>query len=58
MLAEGAKFAAPDPEHPFMKDPLSWRTNPIIQEMLFTAGPLFAKKWRLIRALRRVCAII
>jgi signal transduction histidine kinase len=40
LMAEGAKAAAPDPEHPFMKDPLFWRQNAVIQELLFTAGPV------------------
>jgi signal transduction histidine kinase len=38
--AEGEKPAAPDPDHPLMKDPLSWKRDPIIQELLFTAGPV------------------
>lgn len=40
LQAEGEKPAAPDPDHPFMKDPLSWKRDPIIQELLFTAGPV------------------
>lgn len=44
LLAEGAKPAAPDPEHPFMKDPLSWKENPIIQDLLFTAGPVVCEE--------------
>jgi len=40
LLAEGERAAAPDPEHAFIKDPLSWKQNPIIQELLFTAGPV------------------
>jgi len=39
LMADGRKVAAPDPEHPFMKDPMSWKQNPAIQELLFTAGP-------------------
>jgi PAS domain S-box-containing protein len=38
--AEGEKPAAPDPDHPLMKDPSSWKRDPIIQELLFTAGPV------------------
>ena len=34
------KTGAPDPEHPFTKAPLSWKQNPVIQELLFTAGPV------------------
>src|SRR6266496_446690 len=40
LMAEGRKVAAHDPEHPFMKDPMSWIHNPAIQELLFTAGPV------------------
>src|SRR5437016_7103608 len=39
-MADGRKLAVPDPEHPFMKDPMSWKQNPVIQELLFTAGPV------------------
>jgi PAS domain S-box-containing protein len=40
LQADGAKSAAPDPQHPFIKDPLFWNHNPAIQELLFTAGPV------------------
>jgi PAS domain S-box-containing protein len=40
LMADGTALAAPDPEHPFMKDPISWKQNPAIQELLFTAGPV------------------
>jgi PAS domain S-box-containing protein len=40
LQADGAKVAAPDPQHPIMKDPLSWKQNQMIQELLFTAGPV------------------
>jgi len=40
LMADGRKLAVPDPEHPFMKDPMSWKQNPVIQELLFTAGPV------------------
>jgi len=40
LMADGRNVAAPDPEHPFMKDPMSWKQNPAIQELLFTAGPV------------------
>jgi PAS domain S-box-containing protein len=39
-MANGEKLAAPDAGHPFMKDPLFWKQNPAIQELLFTAGPV------------------
>src|SRR6184192_838380 len=40
LMADGGKLAAPDPEHPSMKDPLFWKNNAVIQELLFTAGPI------------------
>jgi PAS domain S-box-containing protein len=39
-MSDGGKLGALDPEHPFVKDPLSWKQNPIIEELLFTAGPV------------------
>jgi NO-binding membrane sensor protein with MHYT domain/GAF domain-containing protein len=40
LMADAEKPAAPDPQHPFMKAPLSWKQNRVIQELLFTAGPV------------------
>src|SRR5438067_1861720 len=40
LMAEGGELVAPDPEHPFIKDPLFWKHNAVIQELLFTAGPV------------------
>ena len=37
--SDGAKLMA-DPEHPFIRDPLFWKKNPVVQELLFTAGPV------------------
>ncbi len=37
---EGEQQIAPDPEHPFVKDPQGWKTSPLTQEMLFTKGPV------------------
>jgi signal transduction histidine kinase len=37
--AEGANFAAADSEHPFIKDPGSWKSASWIQEMFFTGAP-------------------
>jgi signal transduction histidine kinase/FixJ family two-component response regulator len=31
---------APDPEHPFVKDPQAWKRSLQLQEMLFTKGPV------------------
>src|SRR5438067_11150052 len=39
-MVEGGRLVAPDPEHPFMKDPLVLNQNAVIQELLFTAGPV------------------
>jgi PAS domain S-box-containing protein len=38
--AQGANFAAADPEHPFIKNPLAWRGDKIIQEAVFTGAPV------------------
>jgi PAS domain S-box-containing protein len=35
----GADLAAVEPEHPFVKDGLSWKDNPGLQEMFFTGVP-------------------
>jgi PAS domain S-box-containing protein len=37
---DGGKLAAPDLEHPFMKNPSLVKENAVIQELLFTAGPV------------------
>src|SRR5438309_9107228 len=39
-MSDGGKLRAHDPEHPYNKDPLSWKQNQIIQELLFMAGPV------------------
>ena len=39
-MADSGKLVAPDSEHPFIKDPLFWKQNAVIQELLFTAGPV------------------
>src|SRR5256712_3356207 len=38
LMADGRELAEPDPEHTFLKEPMSWKQNPAIQELLFTAG--------------------
>src|SRR5437667_5347721 len=38
--SDGGKLVAPDPEHPFIKNPLFWKENAVVQELLFTAGPV------------------
>ena len=40
LMAEGENLVSPDPQHPFMKDPLFWKQNAVIQELLFTASPV------------------
>jgi PAS domain S-box-containing protein len=39
-MAKGGEVAAPDPDHPFMTDPLFWKQNAVIRELLFTGGPV------------------
>jgi PAS domain S-box-containing protein len=38
--SDGGKLGVLDPEHPFVKDPLSWKQNAVIEELLFTAAPV------------------
>jgi signal transduction histidine kinase len=38
--AQGANFAAADPEHPFIKNPLAWKGDKIVQEAVFTGAPV------------------
>jgi PAS domain S-box-containing protein len=38
--AQGANFAAADPEHPFIKNPLAWKGDKILQEAVFTGAPV------------------
>ncbi len=38
--SDAGKLPAPDPEHPFIKNPLFWKENAVVQELLFTAGPV------------------
>jgi len=40
VMSEGGKLGALDPEHPSIKNPLFWKQNAIIEELLFTAGPV------------------
>ena len=44
-MVDGGKLVGPDPEHPFAKDPLFWKQNALIQELLFTAGPVVCDEW-------------
>ncbi len=38
--AEGTNFVKADPEHPFLKDPLSWKKDPGLQELFFSGAPV------------------
>src|SRR5205085_3184865 len=38
--SDGGKVGALEPERPFVKDPLSWKQNAVIEELLFTAAPV------------------
>jgi signal transduction histidine kinase len=40
LMTEGTRPLTPDSQNPWMKNPLSWKQNPIIQELLFTTGPV------------------
>src|SRR5205809_1368816 len=42
---DGGNLVGPDPEHPFANDPLFWKKNALIQELLFTAGPVVCDDW-------------
>jgi PAS domain S-box-containing protein len=41
--AQGADFAAADPEHPFIKNPLAWKGDKIVQEAVFTGAPVVSE---------------
>src|SRR5437667_4453598 len=38
--AEGTNFTKADPEHPFIKDPSSWKDDPGLQEVFFSGAPV------------------
>jgi PAS domain S-box-containing protein len=38
--AEGTNFAKVDPEHPFIKNPQSWREDPGVRELFFSGAPV------------------
>ena len=38
--AEGANFAKADPEHPFIKNPSSWKEDPGLRELFFFGAPV------------------
>jgi PAS domain S-box-containing protein len=37
---EDGDLPGADPEHPFVKDPLMWKENPVMQELVFTGAPV------------------
>jgi PAS domain S-box-containing protein len=39
-MVDGGRLVGPDPEHPSVKDPLILKQNAVIQDLLFTAGPV------------------
>src|SRR6266699_6051891 len=41
--AEGANFAKADPEHPFIKNPSSWKKDKVLQETVFTGAPVICE---------------
>ena len=38
--AEGTNFVKLDPEHPFIKNPSSWKNDPGLREMFFSGAPV------------------
>jgi PAS domain S-box-containing protein len=38
--AEGTNFAKVDPEHPFIKNPRSWKEDPGVRELFFSGAPV------------------
>jgi PAS domain S-box-containing protein len=38
--AEGTNFAKADPEHPFIKNPSSWKEDPGLRELFFSGAPV------------------
>jgi len=41
--AEGANFAASDPEHPLLKNALSWKEDKVLQEIILPERRSFAR---------------
>src|SRR6267378_297974 len=39
-FSEGGKVGPADPQHPFIENPLMWKQNPVMQELLFTGAPV------------------
>ena len=41
--AEGSNFTAGDPNHPYFKDPLAWKEDKMLQEIIFTGAPFICE---------------
>jgi PAS domain S-box-containing protein len=41
--AQGENFGAADPEHPFVKNPLLWKQDKVLQETVFTGAPVICE---------------
>src|SRR5437762_1393864 len=41
--AQGANFAAADPEHPFVKNHFLWKEDKVLQETIFTGAPVICE---------------
>jgi PAS domain S-box-containing protein len=41
--AQGSNFAAADPQHPFVKNPLLWKEDKVLQETVFTGAPVICE---------------
>src|SRR6184192_1420904 len=41
--AEGTNFAAADPAHPFIRNPLLWKKDKVLQETVFTGAPVICE---------------
>jgi signal transduction histidine kinase len=42
-VAQGAILATADPAHPFVRDPLAWKTDKLLQEAIFTSAPVICE---------------
>src|SRR5262249_48106115 len=40
LVVANGRQVAPYQDHPYVKDPHAWKRNPLVQEMLFTQGPV------------------
>ncbi|PYJ99035.1 MAG: hypothetical protein DME68_04945 [Verrucomicrobia bacterium] len=41
--AQGTNFAAADPAHPFIRNPLLWKKDKVLQETVFTGAPVICE---------------